>query len=262
VVVDCAAVTEAEVESDLFGHEEAVLGGSREVRPGKLELTCGGTFLLGEIGHLGLDAQAGLLRLLDERVVVRAGGPTPIESDVRLLAATSRDLAELVRQQRFREDLYFRLNVVTLHLPPLRDRPADVLPLAEHFLADFCRQAHRKAPEFSTAARKRLNEYAWPGNVRQLRNLMERLAYLLAGDHIEAEDLDFTLSPRGKSPQPGDLSQPLAAATAQFQTEYIRRMIEASEGRMSRAAERLGLHRSNLYRKMGQLGMEPPADSK
>jgi DNA-binding NtrC family response regulator len=164
----------------------------------------------------------------------------------------------MVRAKRFREDLYFRLNVVTLDLPPLRERGGDVLLLAEHFLGDFCRRARRKPPQLTAAARKRLLEHPWPGNIRELRNLMERLAYLSAEDRIEAEDLAFILSPRGQTGLTADFSQSLPEATNRFQVEYIRRQIEQSGGNVSLAATRLGLHRSNLYRKMRQLGMDAP----
>jgi Nif-specific regulatory protein len=193
---------------------------------------------------------------LEEKVLVRVGGSTPISTDARVLTATNQDLAEMVRLKRFREDLYFRLNVVTIELPPLRERCGDVLLLAEHFLSDFCRRARRKVPRFSAAARKRLTEHSWPGNVRELRNLMERLAYLCPDDQIEADELAFILSPAGTAPTIGDADQPLGPATVEFQIEYIRRAIEQSDGNMSRAAARLGLHRSNLYRKMRQLGMD------
>jgi len=207
---------------------------------------------------LSLNCQAKLLRVLEEKVMVRVGGSRPIATDARVLAATNQKLAEMVQQKRFREDLYFRLNVVTLELPPLGQRGGDILLLAEHFLDDFCRRARRKLPQLSAAARQRLAEHPWPGNVRELRNLMERLAYLTVGDRIEAADLAFILSPRGPSALIDDLGKTLPDATARFQTEYIRRTIEQLGGNMSRVAEQLGLHRSNLYRKMNQLGMDVP----
>jgi DNA-binding NtrC family response regulator len=150
--------------------------------------------------------------------------------------------------------------VVTLNLPPLRDRGDDVMLLAEHFLDDFCRKAHRKRLKFSAAARTRLEGHSWPGNVRELRNLMERLAYLLPGDRIEAEDLAFILNPAGEGPALVGLDLPLAEATDQFQIEYIKKNIERARGNMSEAAKRMGLHRSNLYRKMRQLGL-PTSES-
>ena len=256
VAVNCAAIPETLAESELFGHEKGAFTDAHEARQGKFELAAGGTLFLDEIGDLSLSGQAKLLRVIEEKVLVRVGGSTPIHTDARLLAATNQNLAEMVRAKRFREDLYFRLNVVTLDLPPLRERQGDVLLLAEYFLNDFCRRARRKTPELSAAARKRLMEHPWPGNIRELRNLMERLAYLSTEDRIEAADLAFILSPRGQTPSAADLSRSFVDATAQFQIDYIRRQIEQSGGNMSLAASRLGLHRSNLYRKMRQLGME------
>ncbi len=258
IAVNCAAIPDTLAESELFGHEKGAFTDAQEARPGKFELAAGGTLLLDEIGDLSLSGQAKLLRVLEEKVLVRVGGSTPIHTDARVLTSTNQDLAEMVRRKRFREDLYFRLNVVTLELPPLRERAGDVLLLAEHFLSDFCRRARRKLPQFSPSARKRLTEHSWPGNVRELRNLMERLAYLSTGDQIQAGDLAFILSPRGGAPLVSDFDQSLSEATAQFQVQYIRRAIEQSNGNMSRAAASLGLHRSNLYRKMRHLGVEAP----
>ncbi len=256
IAVNCAAIPETLAESELFGHEKGAFTDAREARQGKFELASGGTLFLDEIGELSLSGQAKLLRVLEEKTLVRVGGSTPIHTDARLLAATNQNLAEMVRLKRFREDLYFRLNVVTLDLPAVRERGNDVLLLAEHFLDYFCRRARRKTPTFTAAARKRLLEHPWPGNVRELRNLMERLAYLSSEDRVDVEDLAFILSPRGQTELITDLQQSLGAATDQFQSEYIRRQIELAGGNMSLAASRLGLHRSNLYRKMRQLGME------
>jgi transcriptional regulator with GAF, ATPase, and Fis domain len=256
VALNCAAIPETLAESELFGHEKGAFTDAKQARAGKFELAAGGTLFLDEIGDLSLSGQGKLLRVLDERIIVRVGGSTPIHTDARLLAATNQNLAEMVREKRFREDLYFRLNVVSLDLPPLRQRGDDLLLLAEQFLADFCRRARRTIPRFSAAARKRLLEHTWPGNVRELRNLMERLAYLSTGERIEADELAFILAPGKQTPLVADLDRPLAEATDRFQTEYVRRQIEQSGGNMSLAATRLGLHRSNLYRKMRQLGME------
>ncbi|MEN6451411.1 MAG: sigma-54-dependent Fis family transcriptional regulator [Thermoguttaceae bacterium] len=258
VAVNCAAIPETLAESELFGHEKGAFTDAREMRQGKFELAAGGTLFLDEIAELSLACQAKLLRVLEEKLLVRVGGSNPIHTDARLLAASNQNLADMVRAKRFREDLYFRLNVVTVDLPPLAQRGDDVLLLAEHFLDDFCRKARRKTPQLSAAARRRLMEHPWPGNVRELRNLMERLAYLSAGERIEAEDLAFILSPRGETPLVTDLGRSLTDATVQFQSEYIRRQIDGSGGNMSLAAARLGLHRSNLYRKMRQLGMDTP----
>src|SRR4029079_12443161 len=195
IAVNCAAIAETLLESELFGHEKGAFTDARESRAGKFELASGGTLLLDEIGDMSLAGQAKLLRVLEEKTIVRVGGSRPIHTDVRILAATNQKLVELVRTKRFREDLYFRLNVVTLELPPLRERGDDVMLLAEHFLREFSKRAGRRVPKFSAAARKRLESHRWPGNVRELRNLMERLAYLSSGDKIETEDLAFILSP-------------------------------------------------------------------
>ncbi len=258
IAVNCAAIPETLAESELFGHEKGAFTDAKEARSGKFELASGGTLFLDEIGDLSLACQAKLLRVLEEKVLVRVGGSTPIHIDARVLAATNQNLAEMVREKQFREDLYFRLNVVTLDLPPLRQRGADILLLAEHFLRDFCGKARRKVPQFTAATRTRLADHPWPGNVRELRNLMERLAYLSTADKIEVEDLAFILSPRGQSPLMADADQPLCDATVAFQVAYIRRAIEQAGGNMSRAATQLGLHRSNLYRKMRQLEMDAP----
>src|SRR5262245_2639703 len=200
IAVNCAALTETLLESELFGHEKGAFTDAHESRAGKFELASGGTLFLDEIGDMSLAGQSKLLRVLEDKTIVRVGGSKPIHTDVRVLAATNQRLAELVRAKRFREDLYFRLNVVTLELPPLRDRGDDTLILAEHFLHQFSRRAGRRDLKFTAAARKRLTSHTWPGNVRELRNLMERLAYLSAGDKIDADDLAFILSPSAKSP--------------------------------------------------------------
>ncbi len=258
VAVNCAAIPETLAESELFGHEKGAFTDAHEARAGKFELAAEGTLFLDEIADLSLACQAKLLRVLEEKLLVRVGGSAPIHTDARILAATNQDLAELVRQRRFREDLFFRLNVVTIEVPPLRERPTDVMLLANHFLEQFCRRAHRKVPAFSAAARKRLEMHSWPGNVRELRNLMERIAYLVPEDRIEAEHLEFVLAPRTEPILPvGDL--PLAKATREFQVQYIRQAIRQAGGNVSKAAEHLGMHRSNLYRKMRQLGMSDDA---
>jgi Nif-specific regulatory protein len=258
VAVNCAAITETLLESELFGHEKGAFTDARETRQGKFELASKGTLFLDEIGDMSLAGQAKLLRVLEEKVVVRVGGSATISTNARVLAATNQNLADLVRQKRFREDLYFRLNVVTLDMPPLRERGDDIVTLAEHFLRHFCLQARRRPFKFTPAAKRRLLSHAWPGNVREMRNLMERLAYLAPEDQdkLDAPDLAFILSPASTAANALSLDAPLTDATQRFQSEYIKRHIEACRGNMTAAAERLGLHRSNLYRKMRQLGMD------
>ncbi|MBX3433979.1 MAG: sigma-54-dependent Fis family transcriptional regulator [Pirellulales bacterium] len=255
IAVNCAAIAETLLESELFGHEKGAFTDARESRPGKFELASGGTLFLDEIGDMSPGGQAKLLRVLEDKIVVRVGGSRPIHTEVRILAATNQDLGAMVRQKRFREDLFFRLNVVSLELPALRERGEDVLLLAEFFLRSFCVGMGRRMPSFSAAARRRLAQHAWPGNVRELRNVCERLAYLSSGEVVELDDLAF-LDPGLQESGPAvDLDATLAEATRQFQDRFIRQTIEAQRGNMTTAAQRLGLHRSNLYRKMRQLGM-------
>ncbi len=256
VAVNCAAIAETLLESELFGHEKGAFTDAHQRRQGKFELASRGTLFLDEIGDMSLAGQAKLLRVLEEKVVVRVGGSTPIPTHARVVAATNQNLAQLVRDRKFREDLYFRLNVMTIEVPPLRDRGEDVVALAEHFLRLFSINVRRRPPHLSAAAHKRLLAHAWPGNVRELRNMMERLVYLTTGDTIHGDDLPFISAPTRQDEQQSYDGMTLAAATDQFQTDFIKRQIQFARGNVTEAASRMGLHRSNLYRKMRQLGIE------
>ena len=259
VAVNCAALTETLLESELFGHEKGAFTDAHEMRKGKFELAEGGTLFLDEIGDMSLGGQAKLLRVLEQKVITRVGGSQPIPINVRVVAATNTNLTEAVREKKFREDLYYRLSVVTQTLPALRERPEDILSLAEYFLKQFCVQARRRLLKLSADARRRLQAHAWPGNVRELRNLMERVAFLTSGERVEANDLAFILSP-DKSMEPS-ADMKLREATKQFQREFIRRSIKRMQGNMTETADLLGLHRSNLYRKMRQLDMSEAGDA-
>ena len=256
VAINCAALSETLLESELFGHEKGAFTDAHESRAGKFEIATGGTLFLDEIGDMSLSGQAKLLRVLEEKTVVRIGGAASIYTDVRILAATNQNLAELLEARRFREDLYFRLNVVSVELPPLRERGEDIFLLAEHFLTGFCRNIGKRPPKFTAAARKRLAAHLWPGNVRELRNLMERLAYLSPSETIDADELSFILSPRKGPMGFVDADLTLNDATQEFQEAYIQQTIQRTLGNVSEAAKLLGVHRSNLYRKMRQLGMD------
>jgi DNA-binding NtrC family response regulator len=286
VAVNCAALVESLLESELFGHERGAFTDAHQARPGKFELANGGTLFLDEIGDMSPGGQAKLLRVLEEKIVVRVGGSTPIPVDVRIIAATNQSLPELVAQKRFREDLFFRLNVVSFRLPPLRQRGDDILLLADHFLQQFAAQIGRAQPSFSDAAKEAMLAHPWPGNVRELRNVMERASYLAQSNVLSPSDLGlgpidsptsgFTeaggdifsaglQASAGPTASSGDgvatgaifsaFRGTLADATHDFQVELIRASIQAQRGNMTAAAETLGLHRSNLYRKMRQLGM-------
>ncbi|HEV7282127.1 MAG TPA: sigma-54-dependent Fis family transcriptional regulator [Pirellulaceae bacterium] len=256
IAVNCAALPDTLLESELFGHERGSFTDARETRQGKFEIASKGTIFLDEIGDMSLAGQSKLLRVLEERTIRRIGGAVDIPVDVRVIAATNQNLIQRVREKRFREDLFYRLNVATLDLPPLRDRGEDVILLAESFLAGFCRKAGRKRLVLSAGAKKRLLHHRWPGNVRELRNLMERLAFLHGDGTINEKDLSFATGLGVDEPSGIELDQGLTDATKAFQREYINRHIDASAGNMTEAADRLGLHRSNLYRKMRQLDMQ------
>lgn len=262
VAVNCAAIPDTLLESELFGHERGAFTDAVEARAGKFELASRGSIFLDEIGDMSLSGQAKLLRVLEDKTIVRVGGSQSIATQARVIAATNQNLAELVRQRLFREDLFFRLNVVTLEIPPLRLRGEDVIELAEYFLDGFCRSARRAPPRLSPATQRLLLAHPWPGNVRELRNMMERLAFLSSVDVIEPKDLSFiswsslNASSTSSSSPSIDLSLSLADATRVFQADYIQQQIASAGGNVTAAAEQMGLHRANLYRKMKQLGIE------
>ena len=256
IPVNCAALTETLLESELFGHEKGSFTGADAMRQGKFEAANGGTLFLDEIGEMSAGGQAKLLRVLEEKVVYRVGGTQGIPVDTRVLAATNRKLADQVRAGKFREDLFYRLTVVALDLPALRDRREDILVLAEHFLTQFCKDAGRKPLKFSAESKKRLEQHDWPGNVRELRNLLERVAYLCQGDKVEGDDLAI-IQRVGKDEAAKFAGLPLAEATDAFQKEHIQAILKRCGGNSTDAAKMLGLHRPNLYRKMRALGMNP-----
>jgi two-component system nitrogen regulation response regulator NtrX len=220
----------------------------------------GGTIFLDEIGDMSLKTQAKVLRALQEQVVQPVGGTASVRVDVRVLAATNKDLLAEIRAGRFREDLYFRLNVIPIFVPPLRDRQEDIPALAEHFMAGFAREYGRRLKTLDPGAVAALQEYPWPGNVRELRNVIERLIIMVPGDLIAAHDLVFLESPfapegapAASDAEPGGVT--LHAARARFERDFILRTLAAQQGNISRTAEVLGVERSNLYRKMRALGI-------
>jgi transcriptional regulator with GAF, ATPase, and Fis domain len=256
VAVNCAAFVETLIESELFGHEKGAFTDAVSQRMGRFEAASGGTLFLDEIGELSPAGQAKLLRVLEDKVITRVGSEKPIPIDVRVIAATNKDLVKLIQEKKFREDLYFRLTVVTLNLPPLRERGDDVVILANHFLDQFAHQIGRLPPSLSASAQQRLKSHSWPGNVRELRNLMERISYLTHADCVEESDLAFVNSP-GSSSDVANVpaNMQLTQATDEFQRQYIQRHVDLAQGNLAQAAKQLGMHRSNLYRKMNQLGM-------
>jgi two-component system nitrogen regulation response regulator NtrX len=261
VEVNCAAIPEELIESELFGHVRGAFTGAVADRRGKFETAHGGTIFLDEIADMSLKTQAKVLRVLQEQVMEAVGGSTRIRVDARVLAATNKDLPTEIRAGRFREDLYFRLNVVPIFVPPLRERHEDIALLADHFMAMLGREYGRRAKTFEPDAIIALQQYGWPGNVRELRNLVERLMIMVPGDRISSRDLSFLDLGTGAvlaQPQPVSATAPLHDARDQFEREYILRALAAQQGNISRTAEVLGVERSNLYRKMRAFGINPP----
>jgi two-component system nitrogen regulation response regulator NtrX len=258
VEVNCAAIPEELIESELFGHVKGAFTGAVGDRRGKFEIASGGTLFLDEVGDMSLKTQAKVLRALQEQVVEPVGGQTSVRVDVRVIAATNKDLAAEIRQGRFREDLYFRLNVIPIAVPPLRERQGDIIRLAEHFVAEFAREYGRRPKTFSPK-RRLLNAYHWPGNVRELRNTIERLMIMAPGDIVRPHDLaflDLAGAPAGR-PLPQSIG-PLFDARDAWERNYISAALSAHDGNISRTADALGLERSNLYKKMRALSIPLP----
>jgi two-component system nitrogen regulation response regulator NtrX len=260
VEVNCAAIPEELIESELFGHVKGAFTGAVADRKGKFEAAQNGTIFLDEIGDMSMKTQAKVLRVLQEQVTEPVGSTSRVQVDVRVLAATNKDLVSEIRAGRFREDLYFRLNVIPIFVPPLRERAEDIPLLVEHFIADFALEYGRSAKTISPGALARLKTYRWPGNVRELRNVIERVVIMAPGEEITERDLAFLASdaladkPAEESPVP---AIPLHTARDQFERDYILRELAHQQGNISRTAEVLGVERSNLYRKMRAFGIAP-----
>jgi two-component system nitrogen regulation response regulator NtrX len=250
VKVNCAAIPTELIESELFGHEKGAFTGATSARRGKFELAHGGTLFLDECGDLHASSQAKLLRVLQEGEFHRVGGERAIRVSVRVIAATNRDLGEMVAQQRFREDLYYRLCVFPVRVPSLRERRSDIRPLAEYFLAEFCRRNSFKPKAIESEVFEELAAYSWPGNIRELRNAVERMAILTRGDRIglAAVPVEIRL---GRTIVKGNLKQAKESA----EREHIRKALEEAQWNISGAARRLGLERTNLHKRIRALGL-------
>ena len=261
VAVSCSALSETLLESELFGHERGAFTGAIRQRIGRFEKAEGGTVFLDEIGEMSMPVQLKLLRVLQEREIERVGGSQPLKVDVRVIAATHRDLQLAMREQQFRQDLFFRLNVVPLKLPPLRERLDDVPLLAAHFLQKYCEKNQKKDKTLSREALAALSSYAYPGNVRELENIIERAVVMEQGGTIQRSDLGFT-EPLRKVLQPatdGDLRQFRTMKTElveQFEREYLSRLLRMYRGNMSRSAEHAGMNIKNLHEKMAKYGLK------
>jgi two-component system nitrogen regulation response regulator NtrX len=255
VEVNCAAIPEELIESELFGHVRGAFTGASEDRRGKFEEADGGTLFLDEVGDMSARTQAKVLRALQESTFSRVGDSRSISCDVRVLSATNKRLAEEIRHGRFREDLFFRLAVVPIVVPPLRDRCEDIPLLAGHFLRTAAARFGRRPSHLSPEVLRMLREYRWPGNVRELRNIVERLVILSPADEIRPEDLPAEIRDASLAPAPsGDA--PLREARDDFERRYILAALRRHRGNVTRTAEALQVERSNLYRKLRGYGIE------
>ncbi|RUM87156.1 MAG: sigma-54-dependent Fis family transcriptional regulator [Thermodesulfatator sp.] len=248
LAINCAALPEALLESELFGYEKGAFSGALTRKKGKFELADGGTILLDEITEMPLPLQAKLLRVLQEGEVDRLGGAYPVKVDVRVIATTNRDIEEEVRAGRFREDLYFRLNVIPVRLPPLRERRADIPYLAEHFLREFSQRYHKAIRGFHPEVLEIFERYPFPGNVRELKNLVERAVLLAQGPEITLEDLLWKVSP--STLNPAEESPPPLKPLRELEKEAILAALKASGGNRTRAAEILGISVRTLRNKL------------
>jgi len=261
VELNCSAIPEQLLESELYGHEKGAFTDAKRFRKGLFELADGGTLFLDEIGEMTAGLQAKLLHVLENRTFRRVGGGTDITVDVRVIAATHRDLRRAVAEGRFREDLYFRLNVVPITVPPLRERPEDVRALAEHYVTWFCRDLGRVPARIHPAALEALTSYAWPGNVRELKNTIERIVLLEAEDEIRPEHLPTEMHhpasmPSGADPFPSGVVRPLA----EIEKLAIEHALRVCDGNKTRAAQQLGISRQTLRTKLKEYAIADDAE--
>ena len=255
VEVNCAAIPEDLIESELFGHRKGSFAGAEHDKDGKFQRADGGTLFLDEVGDMSLKTQSKVLRTLDEQRFTPVGGDEPLTVDVRVIAATNKDLEEEISRGNFREDLFYRLNVIPFHVPPLRERHEDIPLLARHFLKEFSAAYSRRARELSDDAIETLLRYVWPGNVRELRNVIERMVIMNPTmTRLERKHLPPLVYRDGSRRSIGEFST-LHQARAAYERDYILKKLDENHGNISRTAEVLGLERSHLYRKMKTLGI-------
>ncbi len=256
VAVNCAAIPETLLETELFGHEKGAFTGAVARRVGRFEEANGGTLLLDEISEMDVRLQAKLLRAIQEREIDRIGGTKPVKVDVRLIATSNRNLAEAVAAGRFRQDLYFRLNVVALRIPPLRERPADIGLLADHFAARFAKENGLPARSISGEARRLLASHAWPGNVRELENIIHRAVLLAGGNEIGAEAIDLPAAANASPAARGASAAPVGSTLAEVERELILSTLSHCLGNRTHAATILGISIRTMRNKLRQYGEE------
>jgi two-component system nitrogen regulation response regulator NtrX len=257
VAVNCAAIPEDSIESELFGHMQGSFTASSERKIGRFQKADGGTLFLDEVADMSLRTQAKVLRALEEQRFEPVGAQESVQVDVRVVAATARNLEDEIEKGNFREALFYRLNVIPFHVPPLRERKEDIPVLAAYFLEEFTRAYGRKPKQLTPQALELLQEYHWPGNVRELRNLIERIVILHPQTRIDARHIPLQQSKRQTAEKQGQRFGSLQDVREAAEREYIQKKLEEARGNVSRTAELLGLERSNLYRKMRSLGIAP-----
>ncbi|MGD8386415.1 MAG: sigma-54 dependent transcriptional regulator [Desulfobacteraceae bacterium] len=248
IAVNCGAVPESLLESELFGHERGAFTGAVKTRLGRLEMANQGTLFLDEVGEIAPQMQVNLLRALEEKQFMRLGGQREVSTDFRLLCATHRDLSELVDQERIRSDFYYRIDVISIRVPPLRERSEDVPLLAQHFMERFSHEMNRPVEGITPAAIRVLQGYSWPGNVRELRNMIERAVVVNRSGTIEERDLSFLRHEEAASTEGGTLEE--------VEARHIERTLEGCGGNISQAARILGIHRGTLARRMKKFGLD------
>jgi two-component system nitrogen regulation response regulator NtrX len=257
VEVNCAAIPEELIESELFGHRKGSFTGATSDKVGKFQKADGGSLFLDEVGDMSLKTQAKVLRALEEQRFEPVGACEFVQVDVRVIAATNKHLEEEIERGNFREDLFYRLNVIPFYVPPLRERREDIALLAGYFLNEFTSAYGRKPKELTAEAYALLEEYYWPGNVRELKNLMERLVIMNPQVRIDARHIPLNLARRAAADRGGSGFASLQEVRESAEREYILKKLDETHGNVSRTAELLGLERSNLYRKMKALGIAP-----
>jgi len=256
VEVNCAAIPEELIESELFGYEKGAFTGADKPRKGKFDHANGGTIFLDEIGDMSLKTQAKILRILQEKRFTRVGGNEVIEVDVRVIAATNKNLEQEIKEGRFREDLYYRLNVIPCKVPPLRERADDIPALIAHFSEQFARDGGYRLKKFSEKAMEKLRQHSWPGNVRELRNFVERIYILTPGETVDVHDLKFAGLAIGDREDDATEISNFREARAKFEREYLLKKIAEHKGNISKTAEAIGLERSYLHRKIKSYGID------
>ncbi|ORJ60419.1 sigma-54-dependent transcriptional regulator [Geothermobacter hydrogeniphilus] len=262
VEVNCAAIPEELIESELFGHEKGAFTGATTARKGKFDQANGGTLFLDEIGDMSLKTQAKILRILQEHKFERVGGNRTIEVDVRVIAATNKDLEAEIEAGNFREDLYYRLNVLPFHVPPLRERRADIPQLAEHFLNFFCSKESRESKRLDSEAINALSAYSWPGNVRELKNIIERLVIMVPDAVITCDHLPAAIAGGKRNGRRSATVSNITRETSfrvareEFEKEFLLQKLEENDWNISRTAEAIEIERSNLHRKIKSFGIE------